>query len=266
MKIDMKTSIGLENVDDCDAYVTRYDITISGDDWDESRIGEAAVSRLHVALVDDGDRLLEGVLSDLGLEEWQGLTSVLGNDASAPFVGVLEGKIDGLGDILLIEDIRIDEDEYKGKGIELLVLNRVLDTLGEGCAVVFYYYGAQDFEVPKYLVAELEEAIPEYLYKDLSLCKVDANGVISIQKRGTRFEPLLPLLRAVEPVADAPVVMINTSDLPTVSKEELDLLAAADALCLVEEHDNSGTAAFEYERAKAAFMATRKLVNLPGEA
>lgn len=51
---------------------------------------------------------------------------------------------------------------------------------------------------------------------------------------------------------------VNTSPLPTVSKEELALLTAADALCHAEEYDEDGTAVATYERAKADFMATRK--------
>lgn len=197
LHIKVLAQIGLEDADDCDAYITDYGIDIFDDDADDTAavaVGTATAQRLHTNMVLENRRSLTEVGDD-DSQIMADLTAALG-DGDYVFTGPLQDKIEGFGDVFLITDITVESDEHKNTGVELLVANRILETLGDGCCAAFYYYGNQAYEVPPYLLLGFKDGlVPGFLMLDMSLwrprLRVDDDNTISIQTEMTgEFSPL----------------------------------------------------------------------------
>jgi len=113
------------------------------DDQDEpvAEAGTAIVERLHISLVDErGDGLHDAC--DADSSDWVGVfDAFLMEDGDHGFYQAIPETEDCYQkDVLLIQDISL-KPEYKGRGIEMAVAQRIIESVGSGCDLVVYLFG-----------------------------------------------------------------------------------------------------------------------------
>lgn len=121
--------------------------------------GTAVVDRLHVNLVEEHEDILFEVC-DADSATWNEVFAGFLRDEDDNGLGFYK-DLPGLQecctkDILLIHDIST-RPEYRGRGIEMAVARRIIDTLGAGCDLAVYHYGdhLNELEVLKPLGFEI---------------------------------------------------------------------------------------------------------------
>ncbi len=120
-----------------------------------AKVGTALIERLHIDLTESrGVPLYDVCDADSG--EWEAIFAAFlatgeeeNNSEERGFykTGVLEECC--TGDVLLIRDIAA-EPAYQGRGVEMAIADRILDTLGAGCDLAVYYYGDHVDELERY--------------------------------------------------------------------------------------------------------------------
>lgn len=146
-----------------------------------AKVGAAVVERLHIDLTESRGVPLYNVC-DADSGEWE--------DVFAAFLatGEEENKLDAwqlrldersyykanileeccTGDVLLIRDIAT-EPAYQGRGIEMAIADRILETLGAGCDLAVYYYGDHVDELERYkLLGFREGPVAGFAYLELN--------------------------------------------------------------------------------------------------
>lgn len=103
--------------------------------------GTAVVDRLHLSLVDEeGHSLFDAC--DADSQEWEAVYSAfLAEDSDHGFFqDIPETEECYQRDVLLIHDISL-KPEYKGRGIEMAVARRIIETIGSWCDLIVYNFG-----------------------------------------------------------------------------------------------------------------------------
>ncbi|MDD5544371.1 MAG: hypothetical protein PHX83_14475 [Acidobacteriia bacterium] len=113
---------------------------------DELKLGSFCASRLHVELCHEAHADLAYTCdaeSQIWLEVWECYLTSNGYKRAEILADCC------VQDVFLIEDIGLKRD-FRGRGIELAVARRLIDTVGAGCGLAVYYVGDRDWEAPIY--------------------------------------------------------------------------------------------------------------------
>lgn len=109
--------------------------------------GTAVVERLHINLVDERGAGLHDTC-DADSSDWEGVfDAFLSEDGDhGCFQDIPETEDCYSKDVLLIQDISL-KPEYRGRGIEMAVAQRVIESVGSGCDLVVYLFGQHPDEL-----------------------------------------------------------------------------------------------------------------------
>jgi hypothetical protein len=157
LRIDLKTQISLRDRDIDRGFVSWVGVDICQVDEDErdesknaERIGEVLIGLVHVAAAHEAGYDIAAVL-EADSSELEALYDVY---FEGPWFK--EELTEGFGsDLLYIADVSIEE-RYEGRNLDLAVIRRILDTVGQSCmlAVIQYesraerdYWARMGFEV-----------------------------------------------------------------------------------------------------------------------
>jgi GNAT superfamily N-acetyltransferase len=188
--LNVSTQIIMDEVNVDSGYITEFEVEILDERYPDdfevaglpkgtsldagisgglvAKVGTVRFDRLNVGLIcETGDNIMDVCDADSGA--WEGLAaSFLSDDTNGLYKETDELENCCTGDVLLILDIAL-EDPYRGRGVELIIAQRIIHTFGSGCHLAVFYYENQHHEVNWYSEMGFKLGpLPGYMYLNLT--------------------------------------------------------------------------------------------------
>ena len=133
-----------------------------------AKVGTVVLECLHIGLLcESQDNILDVCNADSSI--WGGVAaSFLSGETNGYYQDTEELENCCTGDVMLILDINLEE-HYRGRGVEMVLAQRLIQTLGSGCHLAVFYYEDQHHEVNWYTEMGFKLGPrPGYMYLNLT--------------------------------------------------------------------------------------------------
>lgn len=190
--LNVNSQICMGEVSDDSEYITRFEVEVLDEREPEefdttglprgtsldagipggrvAKVGTITLECLHVGLLcESQNNILDVCNADSSI--WGGVAaSFLSEDETNGYYQETE-ELENCctGDVMLILDINLEEP-YRSRGVEMILAQRLIQSLGSGCHLAVFYYEDQHHEVNWYTEMGFKLGPrPGYMYLNLTL-------------------------------------------------------------------------------------------------